>query len=237
MENTTNPYLLGKILLFDKPYRWTSFDVAKKVKFLLKKRFQLKDIKVGHAGTLDPLATGLIIVCTGKATKLIDGIQSQAKEYIANIKLGETTPSYDLETEVDKTFPHEHITAEMITQTLQKFIGEQEQTPPIFSAKKIDGKRAYTYARNGEEVVMKKAIVNMYDLEWVINEKKLPWIDVRIACSKGTYIRSFAYDFGLALQSGAHLTGLRRTKIGDYKVENAIDPDSFGDLLLKEPEF
>ena len=215
----------GKILLFNKPYVWTSFDLVRKVKFLLQNKLKLKKLKVGHAGTLDPLASGLLIVCTGKFTKKIDLIQAQPKEYIATIKLGATTPSFDLETEIDQEFPFEHISDSMIFEKLKNFIGEQDQIPPIFSAKRVDGKRAYEYARSGEELVMKPSHITIYDMEML--EYNAPILKVRVACSKGTYIRSLARDIGLALNSGGHLTNLVRTKIGDYSVENAMSIEDF----------
>ena len=215
----------GKILLFNKPYVWTSFDLVRKVKFLLQNKLKLKKLKVGHAGTLDPLASGLLIVCTGKFTKKIDLIQAQPKEYIATIKLGATTPSFDLETEIDQEFPFEHISDLMIFEKLKNFIGEQDQIPPIFSAKRVDGKRAYEYARSGEELIMKPSHITIYDMEML--EYNAPILKVRVACSKGTYIRSLARDIGISLNSGGHLTNLVRTKIGDYSVENAMSIDDF----------
>jgi tRNA pseudouridine55 synthase len=215
----------GQILLFNKPYVWTSFDLVRKVKFLLQNKLKLKKLKVGHAGTLDPLASGLLIVCTGKFTKKIDLIQAQPKEYIATIKLGATTPSFDLETEIDQEYPFEHISDSMIFEKLKNFIGEQDQIPPIFSAKRVDGKRAYEYARSGEELIMKPSHITIYDMEML--EYNAPILKVRVACSKGTYIRSLARDIGLALNSGGHLTNLVRTKIGDYSVENAMNIEDF----------
>lgn len=207
-------------MLIDKPLNWSSFDVVKKVRYLILKRFNLRKIKVGHAGTLDPLATGLLILCTGKFTKQIATYQAQKKEYTGTIRLGATTPSYDLETEVDKTFSTDHITDELLQQTAASFLGEQDQVAPVHSAKKIDGKRAYEYARSGETVVMKKNTITIHEFE--ITRISLPDFDFRITCSKGTYIRSIAHDFGVKIASGGHLTSLRRTKIGDYDVANAI---------------
>lgn len=218
-------FIDGKILLLNKPYVWTSFDLVRKVKFLLQNKLKLKKLKVGHAGTLDPLASGLLIVCTGKFTKKIDLIQAQPKEYIATIKLGATTPSFDLETEIDQEFPFEHIDESMIFEKLKNFIGEQDQIPPIFSAKRVDGKRAYEYARSGEELIMKPSHITIYDMEML--EYNAPILKIRVACSKGTYIRSLARDIGLALNSGGHLTNLVRTKIGDYSYENAMSIDDF----------
>ncbi|MDD3004883.1 tRNA pseudouridine(55) synthase TruB [Flavobacterium sp.] len=218
-------YLEGQILLIDKPLKWSSFQAVNKLKYTLINKIGLpKKFKIGHAGTLDPLATGLLIVCTGKFTKRISEIQSQAKEYTGTIFLGATTPSYDLETEVDATFPVQHITEELIHETVQQFLGEIDQVPPIFSAIKKDGKRLYEHARAGEEVEISSRKTTIYEFE--ITRIALPEIDFRVACSKGTYIRSLAHDFGRAMQSGSHLTALRRTKIGAYSVENAHSPES-----------
>ena len=221
--------LAGKVLLIDKPLRWSSFQAVNKLKYILKRKYDLpKKFKIGHAGTLDPLATGLLIICTGKFTKSITEIQAQAKEYTGTIVVGATTPSYDLETEIDATFPTEHITEELILQTTKQFIGEIDQKPPVFSAIKKDGKRLYEHARAGEEVEIQSRKITIYEFE--ITRIQLPEVDFRVKCSKGTYIRSLAYDFGLALHSGGHLMALRRTKIGDYSVENAITPDDFAQL-------
>ena len=218
-------YLEGSVLYIDKPLTWTSFDVVNKIRWSLKNRLGIKKIKVGHAGTLDPLASGLVIVCTGRATKQISQYQDLEKAYDAQILLGATTPSFDLESEVDHTFPWEHITEEMILQALEKMTGPQDQMPPIFSAKSVDGKRAYNLARQGKEVALKKHPVNIYKLELLSID--LPKLSVHVECSKGTYIRSLARDLGEELNSGAHLTGLRRTRIGPYKVEDAISLDNF----------
>lgn len=215
----------GQVVLLDKPLTWSSFQAVNKVKWSLKKHLGLKKIKVGHAGTLDPLATGLLIVCTGKFTKRISELQSMAKEYTGTFYIGATTPSYDLETEVDETFPSGHVNETLIAATLQQFIGEIDQKPPVFSAIKKDGKRLYEHARKGEEVEIASRKTTIHEFE--ITRIALPEVDFRVVCSKGTYIRSLAYDFGLALNSGAHLTALRRTKIGEYSVENAITPDAF----------
>ena len=197
-----------------------------KLKYLLKREFDLpKKFKIGHAGTLDPLATGLLIICTGKFTKKITEIQSQTKEYTGTLTVGGTTPSYDLETEINQTFPTAHITPELIQQTTQLFLGEIDQKPPVFSAIKKDGKRLYEHARAGEEVEISSRKTTIYEFE--ITNINLPNIDFRVQCSKGTYIRSLAFDFGIALQSGAHLSALRRTKIGDYDVTNAQSPEQF----------
>ena len=213
------PFLEGKVLLLDKPIGWTSFNMVQKVRYLT------KVTKVGHAGTLDPLATGLLIICTGKFTKKITEIQAQVKEYTGTIVLGATTPSYDLETEVDAIFPINHITEAIILETTNQFLGEIDQKPPVFSAIKKDGKRLYEHARAGEEVEIQSRKTTIYEFE--ITRVQLPEVDFRVKCSKGTYIRSLAYDFGLALQSGGHLSKLRRTKIGDYNVENAVSPADF----------
>ncbi len=218
-------YLEGSVLYIDKPLTWTSFDVVNKIRWSLKNRLGIKKIKVGHAGTLDPLASGLVIVCTGRATKQISQYQDLEKAYDAQILLGATTPSFDLESEVDQTFPWEHITEEMIQQALKKMTGPLDQMPPIFSAKSVDGKRAYSLARQGKEVALKKHPVIIYKLELLSID--LPNLSVHVECSKGTYIRSLARDLGEELNSGAHLTGLRRTRIGPYKVEDAISLDNF----------
>jgi tRNA pseudouridine55 synthase len=225
--------LAGKILLIDKPLKWSSFQAVNKLKYILKRKYDLpKKFKIGHAGTLDPLATGLLIICTGKFTKSITEIQAQAKEYTGTIVLGATTPSYDLETEIDATFPTEHITDTLILEITKQFIGEIDQKPPVFSAIKKDGKRLYEHARAGEEVEIKSRKTTIHEFE--ITRIQLPEVNFRVTCSKGTYIRSLAFDFGLALQSGGHLSTLRRTKIGDYSVENGITPDDFEKSLLDE---
>jgi tRNA pseudouridine55 synthase len=209
----------GSILIFDKPYRCTSFDLVNKVKHFIKREMKLK-LKVGHAGTLDPLATGVLIVAVGKATKQIPQFQAEEKEYTGTFRVGATTPTFDLEKEIDYTFEYLHITKEIAQQTALRFMGEIEQIPPQFSAVKIDGKRAFDYARSGKEVEIKPKTVTVSEFE--ITRFDLPDIDFRIVCSKGTYIRSIARDFGAALQSGAHLTALRRTRTGPFRVENAI---------------
>ncbi|HKX87376.1 MAG TPA: tRNA pseudouridine(55) synthase TruB [Flavobacterium sp.] len=229
---TPEDILNGQVLLIDKPLTWSSFQAVNKLKYTLKNRLGLpKKFKIGHAGTLDPLATGLLIVCTGKFTKKITEIQAQTKEYTGTIVVGATTPSYDLETEIDATFPTEHITEKLIHDAVQQFLGEIDQKPPVFSAIKKDGKRLYEHARAGEEVEITSRKTTIYEFE--ITRIALPEIDFRVQCSKGTYIRSLAYDFGQALQSGGHLSALRRTKIGDYSVENGITPDTFDQLLPK----
>lgn len=222
---TPEDFLEGKIVLIDKPLHWSSFQAVNKIKWSLKKHMGLKKIKVGHAGTLDPLATGLLIVCTGKFTKRIPELQGMEKEYTGTFYIGATTPSYDLETEVNATFPTEHITNELIQETLKQFIGEIDQKPPIFSAIKKDGKRLYEHARKGEEVEIAARKTTIHEFE--LTRIALPEIDFRVVCSKGTYIRSLAHDFGQALNSGAHLTALRRTKIGEFPVVGAITPEAF----------
>jgi tRNA pseudouridine55 synthase len=218
---TETPYHTGKLLLINKPLGWTSFDLVNKVRFALEKKFRLKrmSLKVGHAGTLDPLATGLMLICTGKMTKKIDQFQGMPKEYTGTFFLGASTASFDLEKEVDNTFPTQHITEEMIREVASNFIGKHDQEPPVFSAKKIDGERAYELARAGKEVKMKTASIEITEFE--ITRIALPEVDFRVACSKGTYIRSLARDFGVALKSGAYLSSLRRTAIGTHLVENA----------------
>ena len=215
----------GEVFLLDKPYEWTSFNVVSSIRYQMKKITGLKRNKVGHAGTLDPLATGLLIICTGKATKQIEKYQAQVKEYTGTFLLGSTTPCFDKEQEVDKTYPTEHITKEMIEQAAVHFTGVQEQIPPVFSAIKIKGKRAYNYARNDEEVVIKPKTIEIMEFE-ITNIRGLD-IDFRVVCSKGTYIRSLARDFGIKLNSGAYLIALRRTKIGNFSVEDAMTPNEF----------
>lgn len=226
---TIEQYQEGQVLLVDKPLTWSSFQAVNKLKYHLINKVGLpKKFKIGHAGTLDPLATGLLIVCTGKFTKTISEIQGQAKEYTGTFYIGATTPSYDLETEIDQTFPTEHITEDLIHKTVLQFVGEIDQKPPIFSAIKKDGKRLYEHARAGEEVEIAFRKTTIYEFE--ITRIALPEIDFRVACSKGTYIRSLAFDFGKAMQSGSHLTALRRTKIGNYAVENAFSPENLEHL-------
>lgn len=210
----------GGFILLNKPYTWTSFQATKKIQYILKRHFGLKKIKIGHAGTLDPLATGLLVLCVGKYTKRIEEFQAQEKEYTGTIHLGATTPSYDLETEIDNTYPVEHINENLIYETAKSFIGEQSQIPPIFSALKINGVRAYTKAREGKEVEIKERTIHIYDFE--ITDIRFPEVDFRIRCSKGTYIRSIARDFGAKLKSGAYLSALCRTKIGDFKLSEAF---------------
>ena len=219
----------GFLMLIDKPLEWTSFDVVNKVRWLLRKKFNIKKLKVGHAGTLDPLATGLLVMCIGKYTKHLNSLQGQAKTYTGTIRLGATTPSYDLETEVDQTFPTDHITKSIVENATSYFTGDIQQYPPVFSAIKKDGKRLYEYARQGLEVSVEPRQVHV-DSFRIINFQ-LPDVDFEIACSKGTYIRSLAYDFGQKLDSGGHLVALRRTKIGSYDVSTALSPSEFEDVL------
>ena len=228
---TPEDYLNGQVLLIDKPLHWSSFQAVNKLKYALINKLGLpKKFKIGHAGTLDPLATGLLIVCTGKFTKSISEIQGQAKEYTGTFCIGATTPSYDLETEIDATFPTAHITEALIHETVKQFIGEIDQKPPVFSAIKKEGVRLYEHARAGVEVEIASRKTQIHEFE--ITRIALPEIDFRVVCSKGTYIRSLAYDFGLALQSGGHLTVLRRTKIGNYDVKNATDVTRFDDSIV-----
>ncbi|MFZ4106659.1 tRNA pseudouridine(55) synthase TruB, partial [Flavobacterium sp.] len=218
---TAEDYLEGQVILIDKPLTWSSFQAVNKLKYILKRKYDLpKKFKIGHAGTLDPLATGLLIICTGKFTKKITEIQAQAKEYTGTITVGATTPSFDLETEVDATFPTDQITEALILETTKQFLGEIDQKPPIFSAIKKEGKRLYEHARAGEEVEIAFRKTTIYEFE--ITRIVLPEIDFRVTCSKGTYIRSLAFDFGKAMQSGGYLSALRRTKIGDYSVNNGV---------------
>tara|TARA_R110000868_G_scaffold11443_2_gene56081 strand:+ start:4404 stop:5108 length:705 start_codon:yes stop_codon:yes gene_type:complete len=231
---TKEDFLEGQLLLIDKPLGWSSFQAVNSIKWSIRKKFDLKKIKVGHAGTLDPLATGLLLICTGKFTKGINELQGQAKEYTGTITLGATTPSYDLETEVNETFPTAHITEELIKETTAQFIGEIEQVPPVFSALKKDGKRLYEYAREGIEVEIKKRTITISEFEiTAFDDNK---VSFRVVCSKGTYIRSLAYDFGKALNSGGHLSALRRTKIGDYNVNKATTTEDFNKLLASTEE-
>jgi len=210
----------GEILYFDKPLGWTSFDLVAKVRYKISRLLNVKKIKVGHAGTLDPLATGVMIICTGKATKQIESFQYLTKEYVATLKLGETTPSFDLETEINQTFETKHITKELVEETLKKFIGSIEQIPPAFSACKINGERAYELARKGEDVELKPKLLVIDDIELL--DFNMPEIKIRVVCSKGTYIRALARDIGEALNSGAHLTALVRTRIGDVTLDKCL---------------
>ena len=219
----------GEVLYFDKPLTWTSFAVVNKVRYHLCRKLGVKKLKVSHAGTLDPLATGVMILCTGKATKRIEELQAHTKEYVATLMLGATTPSYDLEKEIDATYPTEHITRELVEEVLKKFIGSIEQVPPAFSACMVDGKRAYDLARKGEEVQLKAKTLVIDEIELL--ECNLPVIKIRVVCSKGTYIRALARDIGEALQSGAHLTGLIRTRVGEVRLEDCMQVDAFESWL------
>lgn len=222
-------FVEGEVLLFDKPLNWTSFDLVRKVRATIKRYLNTKKIKVGHAGTLDPRATGLLIICTGKKTKTIEKFQSFEKEYIAELQLGATTPSYDRETKIDKEYPYEHITKQLIEEVLAGFIGVQEQIPPVFSAKRVNGQRAYKNARKGIELEIKPSIIEIKEIE--ILKFDLPKLIIRVKCGKGTYIRALARDIGIMLNSGAFLTALRRTKIGDLTVEDALSVNSFKEKL------
>ncbi len=225
-------FIEGEILYFNKPLTWTSFQLVSKVRYQICKKLHIKKLKVGHAGTLDPLATGVMILCTGKATKKIEDFQYQTKEYVATFELGATTPSFDLEKPVDQRFDYSHVTKELVEETLKKFIGRIEQVPPAFSACKVDGKRAYEIARKGEEVELKPKILVIDEIELL--DYDLPSLKLRIVCSKGTYIRAIARDLGNELRCGAHLTGLIRTKIGDISLEDCIDFDKFSDAFKEE---
>ena len=227
-------FVEGEILGFDKPLKWTSFAVVGKVRWLLCHKLGVKKLKVGHTGTLDPLATGVVVVCTGKKTKLIDQLQQHTKEYVATLQLGATTPSHDLEKPIDKTYPTEHITRALIDEVLPRFRGEIWQTPPTFSAVKIDGKRAYEYARKGQDVEIKPKLLVIDELEVLRFSPETMQLDIRVVCSKGTYIRALARDIGEALESGAHLTALRRTRVGEIQVEDCWTIEQFERELNKE---
>ena len=232
MGPTQDDFLNGQLLLIDKPLHWTSFQAVNALKWAIRKKFQLKKIKIGHAGTLDPLATGLLVICTGKFTKKIPELQGQLKEYTGSFSLGATTPSYDLETEVDATYPTAHITAAQIAQTRLQFVGKLQQQPPMFSALKKDGKRLYELAREGKTVAVKAREIEIFEFDAaLVNATQ---VDFRVVCSKGTYIRSLAHDFGKALGSGAHLSALRRTRIGSFYVDKAVSPDAFKAQLQVE---
>ncbi len=224
-------FIAGEIIGFDKPYGWTSFDVVGKVRWLLCHRLGVKKLKVGHTGTLDPLATGVVVVCTGKKTKLIDQLQQHTKEYVATLQLGATTPSYDLEKPIDATYPTEHITRELIDQTIPLFQGEQWQVPPMFSAVKVDGKRAYELARKGEDAELKPKLLVIDLIEVLRFDPSSMQLTLRVVCSKGTYIRALARDIGQRLDSGAHLIALRRTRVGDIRVEDCLDLPRFESML------
>jgi tRNA pseudouridine55 synthase len=229
---TKEDFLDGQVLLIDKPSGWSSFQAVNAIKWAIRKKFGLKKIKIGHAGTLDPLATGLLLLCTGKFTKRIQELQGQLKEYTGTITLGATRPSYDLETEIDQLFPTNHITEEQIEEATKTFLGKIEQQPPIFSALKKDGKRLYEYAREGTHVELPTRTIEIFNFDIV--SIAMPQIQFRVVCSKGTYIRSLAHDFGKALSSGGYLSALRRTKIGGYNVDNALEPKKFNELILGE---
>jgi len=222
----------GEVLLFEKPLKWTSFDLVRKIRALIRRKLDIKKIKVGHAGTLDPLATGLMIICTGKKTKQIEAFQSTEKEYIADVFIGKTTPSFDLETEINDEFNTEHIDIELVQKVVKSFIGKQKQIPPSYSAKRINGERAYKKAHKGINVEMKPSDIEIYSLE--ILDFNLPNLKIKVNCSKGTYIRSLAYDIGKKLESGAYLSGLIRTKIGNFKLKDAIEIDDFKNQLFPE---
>ena len=231
MSAMKEQFLNGEIILIDKPIDWTSFQVVNKIRWLIRSTFGIKKIKVGHAGTLDPLASGLLILCTGKMTKSIEQFMGQEKEYTGTFTLGATTPSYDLETEIDNTFPTDHITEELLHNTLDQFVGTIDQYPPVFSALKKDGKRLYEFAREGIEVEIPSRKVNIRNFE--LTQKAIPKVDFKVICSKGTYIRSLANDFGKALNSGAHLSALRRTRIGEFNIEQAVSIEDFEKQIKK----
>lgn len=225
-------FIAGEVIPINKPYTWTSFQIVSKIRYHLSRRFNVKRFKVGHAGTLDPLATGVLLLCTGKATKRIEELQKQTKEYVAEIMLGATTPSYDMEHPVNETFPYKHITKEMVEEALKQFTGNIAQRPPLFSACKVDGKRAYDLARKGSDMELEPKQIRIDSIELL--ECDLPKITIKVVCGKGTYIRSLARDIGEALQSGAYLTALTRTRIGDYRLEDCITPEAFQEWLEKQ---
>ena len=227
-------FVAGEIIPIYKPYTWTSFQIVSRIRYHLSRKYGIKRFKVGHAGTLDPLATGVLLLCTGKATKKIEELQSKTKEYEAEIMLGATTPSYDMEHPVNATYPYEHITEEAVKETLTKFVGEIAQRPPLFSACKVDGKRAYDLARKGSEMELAPKQIRIDSIELL--QCELPKIKIRVVCGKGTYIRSLARDIGEALGSGAYLTALARTRIGEYKLEDCINPETFQEWLEKQLE-
>lgn len=233
--NKVEDFQSGVIIPINKPYEWTSFDVVKKVKNQIVRKLRqtldirFKSFKVGHAGTLDPLAEGLVLICTGKATKKVNQLMADEKEYIATIELGKTTPSYDLETDYDNTFPTDHINEDLVNNILKSFIGEQDQVPPVYSAKNINGKRAYEYARKGEEIELKANRITIYEIELL--NYKMPLITIKVVCSKGTYIRSLAYDIGKKLNNGGHLVKLIRTRIGSYKLDSSLTIEELENIL------
>lgn len=224
-------FIDGEILYIDKPLKWTSFDVVNRVRGALKRRLQTRKLKVGHAGTLDPLATGVVVVCTGRATKRIEELQASTKEYIATIALGATTPSFDLETEIDAEYPISHITKDLVETTLRQFIGKIEQVPPAYSACKIDGERAYSLVRRGEEVNLKPKVLVIDEIELL--EYSQNEIKIRVVCSKGTYIRALARDIGVALKTGAHLTALRRTQVGEVSIDECLSVEQAVELISR----
>lgn len=224
-------FVEGEILAFDKPYRWTSFDVVGKTRWLLCHKLGVKKLKVGHTGTLDPLATGVVVVCTGKKTKQIDDLQNHIKEYVATLQLGATTPSFDLEKEIDQTYPTEHITRAMLDEVIPTFLGEQWQVPPMFSAVKVNGKRAYDLARKGESVELKAKLLVIDEIEILHFDPDTMQLQLRIVCSKGTYIRALARDIGERLHSGAHLIQLRRTRVGDIRVDDCMNFEQFEKMI------
>jgi len=225
-------FIEGEILYFNKPLTWTSFKLVAKVRNTICRHLDIKKLKVGHAGTLDPLATGVMIICTGKATKRIEEFQYQTKEYIATLELGATTPSYDLEKEIDNRFDFSHVTEKMVEEKIATFVGRIEQIPPSFSACKVDGKRAYEMARKGQEVILKPKVLVIDEIELL--ECQLPMVKIRVVCSKGTYIRALARDLGEAMNCGAHLTALCRTRIGEIRLENCLNVDDFTKEMLDE---
>ncbi|MFT3752187.1 MAG: tRNA pseudouridine(55) synthase TruB [Paludibacter sp.] len=224
-------FIEGEVLYVAKPLHWTSFNLVSKIRWNLRRSLKIKKLKVGHAGTLDPLATGVMIICTGKSTKLIESFQYQTKEYIATLELGATTPSFDLELPVDNTYPTAHITRELVDEVIPRFVGEIWQVPPVYSAVKVDGKRAYDYARDGQEVELKPKLLVIDEIE--VLDFSLPVLKIRVVCSKGTYIRALARDIGLALESGAHLIGLERTRIGNVRLEDCWQIDELIQHLEK----
>lgn len=226
-------FIEGEILPFDKPYRWTSFDVVGKTRWLLCHKLHVKKLKVGHTGTLDPLATGVVVVCTGRKTKMIDELQAHDKEYIATLQLGATTPSFDLEKPIDATYPTEHITRALIDEVIPAFRGEQWQVPPMFSAVKVEGKRAYELARKGEEVELKPKLLVIDEIEILSFDEQRMQLTLRIVCSKGTYIRALARDIGQRLNSGAHLIALRRTRVGNIRIEDCMGFEDFEKMIEK----
>jgi tRNA pseudouridine synthase B len=226
-------FITGEIICIDKPLEWTSFDAVKRLRGAIQRRLHVRKFKVGHAGTLDPLATGVLIVCTGRATRRIPVLQDGWKEYVADITLGATTPSFDLETDVDARYPWEHVTREMVDNVLPEFTGKVMQVPPVFSAVKVDGKRAYSLARKGKDVELKAKPLEIRELEVV--EFAPPLVRLRVLCSKGTYIRALARDFGQSLGSGAHLTGLRRTRVGDIRIEDCLSLDEAVEMIKTGP--